>query len=254
MNRLLSSCLSTGTSSRSTSNSLVITMRNQDAQQKQRQQQQLLLLASTEFDLFIPNCVFNEEEPPLHPPILSNVESSLSKKRPLEAASSTEPLAQRFKIHQSEQWAYMLGQLEQYRTTTGHCNVPHTHPDNPALARWVKRQRYQYKLMLQGKATSMTTKRVKVLESIGFCWDSQGAAWFKRFHDLKEYHSKHGDCNVPSNYQGHPSLASWVKCQRRQMKFLKQGEPSSMSPYRQQELVQLGFEWELRCSKKVGSC
>jgi hypothetical protein len=206
--------------------------------------------------LLTPSRVFTEEEPALPPTSMSlhSIESTTSsKKRPLEQASSTgtstEPLAQRFKPHQSDKWDYMLEQLQQYRTTTGHCNVPRTHHENLALACWVKRQRYQYKLMLLGKSTVMTTGRVKTLESIGFCWDSQGAAWFERFHDLKEYHSIFGHSNVTINHNN-TRLATWIKCQRRQMKFLKQGKPSSMSPFRQQELEKLGFEWELRCTKK----
>jgi hypothetical protein len=198
----------------------------------------------------LPNRVFREEVLPLPPP----VEEPSPQKHSSEEVSCAEPLTERFNTHQTGKWSIMYEELVQYRATTGHCNVPHFYQENLALARWVKRQRYQYKLMLEGKVSTMASERVDILESIGFCWDSQGNAWFERFRDLQEYLGIFKHCNVPSNYKANPQLATWVKCQRRQMKFRKQGEPSSMSPYRQQELVQLGFEWELRCSKKGRRC
>lgn len=89
--------------------------------------------------------------------------------------------------------------------------VPHTYKENPPLARWVKRQRYQYKLKVEGKISTMTDERVALLENIGFIWDSHAAAWAEKLQELKEYTKLRGDCNVPSTYPGNPQLATWVK-------------------------------------------
>jgi hypothetical protein len=143
----------------------------------------------------------------------------------------------RFRPYQAEQWQEKFDELYSYYQKHGHCSVPHTFPPNPALARWVKRQRYQYKLMTSGQQSTMTRERVKALEDIGFVWDSHGQA--------------HGDCNVPSNYPPNPQLATWVKCQRRQYKLYWEGSSSNMTLERISDLEKIGFEWELRGPKNA---
>jgi Helicase associated domain len=96
----------------------------------------------------------------------------------------------------------------------------------------------------------MSEERVKVLEDIGFVWDSQGAAWEERLGELKEFRAQNQHCNVPTNFRDNPQLASWVKCQRRQYKLYLEGQPSNITPRRIERLEELGFEWELRPSKK----
>ena len=160
--------------------------------------------------------------------------------------------ANRFRPYQSEQWSEKFEELCQFKTQKGHCCVPHTYNENPSLARWVKRQRYQYKLKNEGKQSTMTDERVVLLENIGFIWDSHGAAWEDRLNELKEYRQANGHCNVPSNYPPNAQLATWVKCQRRQFKLFWEGKTSNMTLGRIAELEKLGFEWELRCSSKTG--
>ena len=157
----------------------------------------------------------------------------------------------RFRPYQAGQWSEKFEELCQYREKMGHCLVPHTFTENLALARWVKRQRYQYKLMLEGKSSTMTEDRVKALEDIGFVWDSQGAAWGDRLHELQNFRAEFHHCNVPSNYCENPRLATWIKCQRRQYKLYMENKPSNMTIFRIQELEKLGFEWELRSYKKA---
>lgn len=156
----------------------------------------------------------------------------------------------RFRPYQAGQWAEKFEELCAYRKEKGHCLVPHTYSDNLALARWVKRQRYQYKLMMENKASTMTPERVKALEDIGFVWDSQGAAWGDRLNELEDFRRSYMHCNVPSNFSDNPRLATWIKCQRRQYKLYMEGKPSNMTPQRIQHLESLGFEWELRSYKK----
>ncbi len=144
----------------------------------------------------------------------------------------------------------MFDELITFKKERGHCCVPHTFKENPALARWVKRQRYQYKLKNEGKASTMTDERVIALGSTGFIWDSHGAVWLERLSELKEYCQANGHCNVPSNHPSNPQLATWVKCQRRQYKLFWDSKQSNMTLDRFAELEQLSFRWELRGSKK----
>merc|ERR1711935_1268617 len=134
-----------------------------------------------------------------------------------------------------------------FRRVHNHCCVPNDFPTNPSLARWVKRQRYQYKLFREGKPSAMSDRRVAALEKSGFIWDAQTAAWERRLADLKAYRVVHGNCNVPVTYAANKKLATWVKCQRRQYKlYKKNGMASSMTKHRIDALNWLGFEWKVR--------
>jgi hypothetical protein len=45
--------------------------------------------------------------------------------------------------------------------------------DNPKLGTWVHTQRRQYKLMIEGKKSSMTQEKIQALDSIGFFWTTK---------------------------------------------------------------------------------
>ena len=156
----------------------------------------------------------------------------------------------RFRSYQKGQWSIKYEELCDYRRRFGNCLVHYTFKENLPLARWVKRQRYQYKLMMEGKPSTMTEERVKALDTIGFIWDSQGAAWYEHLSELSEFKQDNGHCNVPSNFVKNTRLATWVKCQRRQYKLFREGKPSNMTQNRMAELDEMGFEWELRTNKK----
>jgi hypothetical protein len=178
-------------------------------------------------------------------------DSDPEKRRPKQQRLSTdEYLSLRFRGYQTEAWEQHLEDLLSFREREGHCSVPHSHPENPALARWVKRQRYQYKVRVEGKTSTMTASRIKVLEEIGFVWDSHLVAWQERLGDLRRYCAQHGNCEVPTHYQGNKKLASWVKCQRRQYKLYRAGRTSTMNAERVDILNKLEFSWDMRSSKK----
>ncbi len=173
-------------------------------------------------------------------------------------STATREQQQRFRPFHEEKWKESLKQLRAFKAKYGHCLVPHTFPDNQNLARWVKRQRRQYKLMLVGDATStMTQERVDALNDEGFIWDSHDVVWRERYNQLIEYKAKYGHTKVPTCCKDYPSLAGWVKCQRRQYKLMwekHQGEKqkehqgifsNSMSPERIQLLESIGFTWEV---------
>lgn len=158
----------------------------------------------------------------------------------------------RFKPFHEEKWSFHYDELLQFKKENGHCLVPHTFPAKPHLARWVKRQRRQYKLKLEGNMNStMTDDRIKILNDIGFVWDSHEVIWNERFHQLVRYKEQYGNCKVPSYCKECPQLASWVKCQRRQYKlFWEEGKGSSMTTDRIKLLNSIGFIWEVHPGRK----
>ena len=143
----------------------------------------------------------------------------------------------------------MYGDLCDYRERYGNCLVPHNFQENLSLAHWVKRQRYQYKLMISGKESTMSKERAEMLEKLGFVWDTQGASWYERLKELKEFKLAKGHCNVPSNFRQNVRLATWVKCQRRQYKRMKEGKSNNITKERIEELEKIGFEWCLLAPK-----
>ena len=117
----------------------------------------------------------------------------------------------RFRPYQSGNWMERYSELVDFKRHHGHCLVPNNYKENPPLAEWVKRQRYQYKLRNLGEHNSMTQERINKLETLGFVWNSHDQLWKERLNDLKLYKEINGDCNVPNKYPPDPSLAVWVK-------------------------------------------
>lgn len=105
----------------------------------------------------------------------------------------------------------------------------------------------------QHKASTLSKKRVQMLQDIGFVFDYQDNVWDEKISELRAYSKKHKNCNVPANHAENPRLAIWVKCQRRQYKLYMQQKPSSMTADRIRELERLGFQWGLRNQYKTAS-
>ena len=187
-------------------------------------------------------------------------------KRPIPSQSPTQPNPKKrrtdkslsskaddihFREYQAEIWMEKYEDLCAFRHRNGHCHVPHTYYDNPPLAQWVKRQRYQCKLKAEGKRSTLTDQRIKTLDQVGFIWSSHDAVWEQRLNELAQYKRIYNNCFVPSSYKGNPQLAVWVKRQRRQYKFYCEGKSTSLTPERIAKLEKGGFAWD--CRKPKGS-
>jgi len=156
----------------------------------------------------------------------------------------------RFKPYHEDKWMENFQQLLQFKSQHGNCLVPHTYAPNPLLARWVKRQRRQYKLRLEGcPHSTMTSERIGILNKEGFVWDSHEITWMRKYYDLVDYRKIYGHCRVPSCSKECPQLATWVKCQRRQFRLRREGKSSAMTKERIKLLDDIGFSWEVRFSK-----
>jgi len=69
-----------------------------------------------------------------------------------------------------EAWDHRFNELAAYEEKHGDCLVPQRYKPNKQLATWVKTQRKQYRLLQEGKTSSMTDERIAQLEDIGFKW------------------------------------------------------------------------------------
>jgi hypothetical protein len=181
------------------------------------------------------------------------LESALKKPNAAEDYNieSSSPDDSRFRCYQTEQWSETFQTLLAFRKAHGHCLVPHGYKENMSLARWVKRQRYQHKLLKEGKPCTMTEERIQLLENVGFVWDSHHSTWEERVAELCQYKKRLGHCNVPSSYKADVRLATWVKCQRRQYKLFWQGKTCNITLDRMKQLQEMGFQWTLFRNKNT---
>lgn len=154
----------------------------------------------------------------------------------------------KFRSHQERKWYKHFADLVEFKRTHNHCHVSYTHSSNPELARWVKRQRYQYYLFREGNPSCMTEERIKKLNDIGFVWGSHETVYQTRIQELLDFKRENGHCVVPARYPKNTKLATWVKCQRRQFKLFKEGRPSNITIERILALDKLGFKWN--CQQK----
>lgn len=172
--------------------------------------------------------------------------------RRMRVVHNEDDRAPRFRNYQEKQWCELYDILLEFKEAKGHCLVPHSYPENPQLSRWVKRQRYQYKLKSENMVSTMTDTRIQMLESIGFVWDSHAVAWEEHRLELVEFHATFGHCDVPSSYEN-SSLATWIKRQRRAKKLFFNGQKSTMTMERFALLEKLGFSWELKSHQNSNS-
>ena len=133
--------------------------------------------------------------------------------------NATAPKGKLSKPKGDTKWLASYEEVLQYKDEFGDCTVPRGFPPNPRLASWVAEQRKQHKLFHVGKNSSITPRRIELLDRIGFAWNAQEAAWERHITDLKAYNDEFGDCLVPLNHPKYPKLGLWVKEQRRHFYF-----------------------------------
>jgi uncharacterized protein YerC len=142
----------------------------------------------------------------------------------------------------SAAWELRLSELADYRRIHGHCNVPDKCSENLKLAKWVGKQRSDYRQHQEGKTSSMTLSRIQELESLGFEW--KRTAWDIRFRELANYRKTHGHCNVSWNDSKNAKLYAWIGTQRKEYTLHLKGKKISMTPIRIEALESLDFEWD----------
>mmetsp|Transcript_29537 Transcript_29537/g.62752 ORF Transcript_29537/g.62752 Transcript_29537/m.62752 type:complete len:401 (+) Transcript_29537:229-1431(+) len=77
-------------------------------------------------------------------------------------------------------WECRFQELRRYLEHYGHPNVPWRWDGNRPLAYWVNNQRNKYKLVLDGKKSSITSEQIQKLNSIGFQWSAGGKRAYQR--------------------------------------------------------------------------
>lgn len=151
-----------------------------------------------------------------------------------------------YRQYQSCQWKTRYEELKQFHNEFGHCNVPYEWPRNKPLSQWVKRQRRQYKLKQALRHSNLSDERQRLLERLGFVWDSRAATWEERYEKLREFKRVFGHCKVTTmKHPEHHHLALWLKRQKHLCKHFLMGSVDSsegMNHERLRKLLDLGVE------------
>ena len=105
---------------------------------------------------------------------------------------------------------------------------------HPVLGRWVPSQRLEFKKENHGQ---LTEKRIKLLDDLGFIWDTKKvdqAKWEESHQKLKTFNGKYSEL-----IRKDPPLARWI---RKQRKLRKSGD---LSENRIRLLNEINFIWNI---------
>lgn len=150
---------------------------------------------------------------------INDISQTCSKRKCYSSDSSIACLQRGVTRDQASRWSCRYEELKQFKIKKGHCGVPSRWPQNLALSKWVKHQRYQWKLFKSGKRSTLSLERIRSLDSLGFAWEPHNVSWEGHLRQLVAFQIEHGHSNVPARHENR-SLANWVKHQRRQFKIL----------------------------------
>lgn len=128
-----------------------------------------------------------------------------------------------------------IDQLLDYRKIYGHIDVPQQDKKYRQLGRWVNDQR------TRKKSGTLFVEYEERLNEIGFVWDALEERWNQRLSELREFHEKFGDFNVPPQNSKYPKLYSWSKKLRRK-------RPTSE---RLAKLIAIGYDWDVESKKRA---
>lgn len=161
-------------------------------------------------------------------------------------------------------WSERFAQLEEFKKSNGHCNVPIRYKVNPSLGQWVSTQRQEYSNYQNGKKSNMNKERITRLEAVEFCWSLRDTAkmaprksWDMHFAALKEFKKENGHCDVRVRSKQHPtgSLGRWVEKQRSQYHSKNEGKDSKLTIEQIAKLDGIGFKWRIRHERnKISGC
>ena len=158
------------------------------------------------------------------------------------------------KLH--KRWQEKFHELQEYKDTHGDTLVPQNYELNPALGRWVRRQRLEYSKLVNNSEMydDVSQYRIHQLKSIGFVFDVRKDVWSERIEELKDYKDIHGHANVPQ-YQPKNSpwyqLGIWVRNQRTMYHRMKNsGENDNIYNFltedRINQLNEIDFCWDVQ--------
>eukprot|EP00751_Fragilariopsis_kerguelensis_P044562 CAMPEP_0170982180 /NCGR_PEP_ID=MMETSP0736-20130129/3465_1 /TAXON_ID=186038 /ORGANISM="Fragilariopsis kerguelensis, Strain L26-C5" /LENGTH=163 /DNA_ID=CAMNT_0011405339 /DNA_START=222 /DNA_END=710 /DNA_ORIENTATION=- len=131
----------------------------------------------------------------------------------------------------------------------GTTNFLRRYTKNKQLGAWVSKQRHSYKLIEEGKPSTLTKERIDSLNKLGFVWQvgkrENPSQWDERLQQLVDFNNEFNHTNVPKRYTKNTPLGRWVEYQRYLYKLIEEEKPSTLTKGRIESLNKLGFVWRL---------
>ncbi|CAJ1970087.1 unnamed protein product [Cylindrotheca closterium] len=122
---------------------------------------------------------------------------------------------------------------------------------------WVIQNKYHYHRLQKGeKSSRLTNDRISKLTTLGFDFSETGREhkrWSERLQELKDSKDTHGHFNVPDNVEEHKTLKTWIQKNQVAYNKFQQGEKSSMTYGRLDQLKAIGFRFSASARRKKPS-
>jgi hypothetical protein len=155
-------------------------------------------------------------------------------------------------------WLIRFASIRRYYSQEGPGNLSNLSSEDTSghrLLMWANHQRKQYANFIQGKKSTITKKRIEMLNSIGFDWKINAPGGKEEWEDMKseliKFKEQFGHCFVPAAYPLNKKLGQWVLLQRQ---MYQQGTsakkhgiilPATLSIDKENELNDIGLDLKL---------
>ena len=174
--------------------------------------------------------------------------NELSQERIAELQSANFPLESPL-THAT--WEERIERLKQFREKHGHTNVPKDYPDDPDLAKWVRRVRQGFRHRQLDKpyapAATLPDERLGELVMLGFEFETEDTriltTWEESFQELVKFEKRHGHCrpNKTAEASEYERLNKWVSTQVLQINNKMEGKQCTLSESKIARLRALGI-------------
>jgi len=161
----------------------------------------------------------------------------------------------------NDKWMINYDKLKKFKEEHGTTVVPTKAHRDKNFAHWVATQRYDYKLLKEGKRTHLTSERLGLLQEIGFVFNVFDQKWDEMFSALVEFRNLHGHVNVVEHGKrerggsgretinntiaANMSLVKWVERQRMEYQLFVNGQSNCkkcrLTKERIKRLQDIGF-------------
>lgn len=141
-----------------------------------------------------------------------------------------------------DEFEEMFQELILHKKAHGHCNVSTLDKANARLARWVNKQRVQYRKLKDGKSSQLTAQRMARLTEIGFVFCPKGKcpSWEERLAMLREKFDRDRHLRYPKSEQ---AMRSWIIRIRKEYQAYQEGQQSLLTQEKIDQLNELGMVW-----------
>jgi hypothetical protein len=162
------------------------------------------------------------------------------------------------RIDKAEQLAWLVryASLRRYYSKSGPGALSNIGTDDISgqrLALWANNQRKQYSNFTNGKKSTMTRRRMKMLDDIEFDWKLKRPGdkeeWEEMKQELIEFKEQFGHCFIPAAFPRNTRLGQWVSLQRQLYQQSRKKDnsnglvlPSNLTKGKEKELLDIGLD------------